>query len=196
MAILVALSCAFVLGPIQSAGAATQTVTATGNSGPGSLRDAVGSLNGSPGTDEIVFAPGLAGQTITLATPLAITKATGSLTINPAAGAVAGIKVSGGGTSALLNLTGPAPVTINQLELREGVGPPGADGVADRELALVAGRRWRRDPDRPRDQAHVPEQHVVRTSGGAGGAGGNSAAAFSVAAAVEVAVARSSTAGR
>ena len=50
-----AVSCAFVLGPVQSAGAATQTVTGTGDGGPGSLRQAVATLNGSPGADEIVW---------------------------------------------------------------------------------------------------------------------------------------------
>src|SRR5262245_56270901 len=41
-------------------------ITTNADSGPGSLRDAVATANAQPGTDRIVFAGSLSGQTITL----------------------------------------------------------------------------------------------------------------------------------
>jgi hypothetical protein len=100
-----ALACA-------SAGAATLPVTTNADTGGGSLRAAVATANGQTSNDEIVFDASLAGQTITLASPLAITKTAGSLVINPASAVTAGVTVSGADTVALLDLTGAAPVTV------------------------------------------------------------------------------------
>ena len=110
-----------------AASADTFTVTNATDSGAGSLRAAIGSASSSTSADdEIVFASPLAGTTITLLTPLTIdTTTSGPLTINPAASVVSGVSVSGGNTSALLDVSG-GTVTINQLTLRDGTGAAGA----------------------------------------------------------------------
>jgi hypothetical protein len=111
--------------------ATTFVVTSAADSGAGSLRAAV-TLAGSTGSDpdEIVFVDELAGATITLTSPIAADLgASGPLTINPGAGEVAGIALSGGGTSELLELDG-GELTINRLTLRDGSGADGADGAA------------------------------------------------------------------
>src|SRR5262245_8509355 len=59
---------AFLLAVVFAGGAATAatfTVANLADSGPGSLRQAVLDANASPGADDVVFAPGVAG-TITL----------------------------------------------------------------------------------------------------------------------------------
>ena len=113
-----------------SASAATETVTTTADTGAGSLRAAIAAANGQASADEIVFAPALEGQTITLSSPLAVTKTAGSLVVNPSSALRTGVTVSGDDTSALLEVTGAAPVTINRLTMRDGHGPDGAGGAS------------------------------------------------------------------
>lgn len=110
-----------------AASADTFTVTSAADSGPGSLRAAIGSATATTSADdEIVFDAPLTGATITLLTPLTIDATTsGELSINPATSVVSGVSVSGSNTSALLDLSG-GTVTINQLTLRDGAGAAGA----------------------------------------------------------------------
>jgi hypothetical protein len=113
------------------------TVTNLANAGVGTLRSAVISANGNPGSDTIDFAPGVVG-TITLTTgELAITD---PVTINgPGA---ASLSVSGNNASRVLNISAvPADgdVTITGLTLRDGnvVGDGGAIAGTNQDLSLV-----------------------------------------------------------
>jgi hypothetical protein len=58
------------LAGVAPAHAASFVVTTTADSGAGSLRDAIDQANAGAGPDTINFAPGIAGQTIALASPL------------------------------------------------------------------------------------------------------------------------------
>ncbi len=73
--------------------------------------------------DAVTFTAGL---TITRETPLQFGAAGGPLTLNPAG--AAGVTISGGGTSALLDVTG-GDVTINRVDLLDGRGADGAPGL-------------------------------------------------------------------
>src|SRR5262245_24183463 len=86
------------------AGAATFTVNNTTDNNAGSLRQAIIAANGTVTDDVIQFAAALNGQTITLTSgPLILNKPTGTLAMDgPATGT--GITISGGGTSALLDV--------------------------------------------------------------------------------------------
>ncbi len=110
-----------------AASADTFTVTSAADSGPGSLRAAITSASATTSADdEIVFAAPLSGSPITLLTPLTIdTTTSGPLTINPATSVRSGVSVSGGNSSALLDVSG-GTVTINRLTLRDGTGAAGA----------------------------------------------------------------------
>jgi Ca2+-binding RTX toxin-like protein len=102
---------------------ATLTVTNTNDTGAGSLRAAIASANTNVDADTIVFAQGLAGQTIALTAlsgNLVITQ--GTLTINGDLNGDgdADITISGGNVTDILNIAGPANVTLNSLVLTGG----------------------------------------------------------------------------
>ena len=93
---------------------ATITVTNANDSGPGSLRDAIGASNSG---DTIVFASFLTGSTITVLTPLVLNK---GITID---GTEPGqnVVVSGGGTTTVFDVTGSS-VTLQGLAISNGRG--------------------------------------------------------------------------
>ena len=122
--VVAVLAAASVLAP--SAGAATFTVSSTADSGGGSLRQAVLDANASGTDDTIAFSGAMAGQTIVLTGgALVVNKPGRSLLID---GSAIGPRVSGGATNALLDVT-TGSVTVWQVQLRDGRGPDGADGV-------------------------------------------------------------------
>jgi hypothetical protein len=117
----VRLGLAFILAPFlaSTALAATFTVSDLDDSGPGSLRQAVLDANASPGADDVVFTPGLAG-TITLTSGEILIA--DSLTVHgPGAGA---LTVSGNDQSRIFHIESPADppidVTLSGLTLTHG----------------------------------------------------------------------------
>jgi hypothetical protein len=113
--------------------AETLTVTDSGDSGPGTLREAIASAN--PG-DTITFAPdlnGVNGGTITLTSgELSIYK---NLTIEgPGAGKLA---VSGNDQSRVLNINTSFPVSISGLTIKEGNGVGGGGGIYSNHGATI-----------------------------------------------------------
>ncbi len=97
-------------------------VTNTADSGPGSLREAIGSVaNGG----SILVDPALASSTITLTSgPLVINK---SVTID--ASAAPGLTVSGGGIDRVIIVEAAGVVTVSNLTLADGFGWQLAGGV-------------------------------------------------------------------
>jgi hypothetical protein len=103
-------------------------VTTNADSGAGSLRQV---LAGAAFGDVVTFAPSLAGQTITLRSPIQLTT---SLTISGlGAGA---LSINGNRATQLFNLVGSANDTISGLGLTGGLGAGGAVGVGAGTLYL------------------------------------------------------------
>ncbi len=106
-----------------AAGAATFTVTDTGDAGPGTLRQAVADANANAGAD-MIDASGVSG-TITLTSgQLAVT---GGLEIDgPGAGA---LTVSGGGSSRVLDFGSVGEdLTVTGMTITGGAAPSSEDG--------------------------------------------------------------------
>lgn len=98
------------------------------DSGPGSLRDAVGSANNNEGPDEIVFVEGL--QEITLDTPLQVSDALSI--IGPDSRQI----LSGGGDSRLIISTEPSQfLHLQNLDIRHG----SAEGPHDISCGISSG---------------------------------------------------------
>jgi hypothetical protein len=115
-----------VLAP--DAHAATFEVTNLGDSGAGSLRDAIDQANGAAGADTITFQSGLSG-TIAVAGQMDVTD---ELTISgPGPGA---ITLDGGDATRILYASGVSSVSISGLTLTDGSTP--SDGGA---LAIYGG---------------------------------------------------------
>lgn len=106
--------------PPGRARAATLTVTTTADSGAGSLRQAVAAA--APG-DTILFGPGLAGQTITLSSPLLVTR---NLTVDGSSLA-APVQISGADTVRVFKVSNNARVTFDSLTLVRGKALTGTD---------------------------------------------------------------------
>src|SRR5262245_45720468 len=109
------------------------TVTDPGDSGPGTLRQAIVDANNEaahPGPDTIAFAPALAGATITLTTtdpaasdgPSAFVVSS-ALTIYGGAAGVTVVRSAAGGTPAfrLFDVAGAGALTLQHLTLRGGM---------------------------------------------------------------------------
>jgi len=105
--------------------AATYVVTATADSGAGSLRAAISDANASPGADTITFASGGQGV-ITLAS--ALPAITDSLAIEGVFGAVT---IDGANTYRGFVINGPINVTLSNLVIRNvrAVGSNGGEGM-------------------------------------------------------------------
>ncbi len=97
------------------------TVTSAADSGPGSLRKALGSVCVG---GEIGFAPELSGQTITNLTPLTLAK---NVTIDGAG--APGLAISGGGTVRVFEVNASATATVKNLTLKNGYGWQVAGGI-------------------------------------------------------------------
>ncbi|MGE5156110.1 MAG: family 16 glycosylhydrolase, partial [Betaproteobacteria bacterium] len=97
------------------------TVTTSADSGPGSLRKALASVCAGGSID---FAPGLAGQTITNLSALAIGK---DVTIDGAG--APGLTISGGGTYRVLEVGSTATATVRNVTLANGYGFQVGGGV-------------------------------------------------------------------
>jgi hypothetical protein len=115
----------------------TDLVTNTGDDSatPGTLRYEIAHANAG---DTIIFDPSLAGQTITLSTPLDITK---TLAIEGHIGGGSGapdIAISGGGATGLLTIETGALVRLDGLTLENG-GEIGATGTAGTNDAPTGG---------------------------------------------------------
>ncbi|NVN97714.1 MAG: IPT/TIG domain-containing protein, partial [Geobacteraceae bacterium] len=112
----------------------TRTVTSASDSGAGTLRQTI--LASNPG-DAIIFDNSLNGQTITIASPLAISN---NLSITgPGA---ANLTISGGGTSQLFQVTGTTSFTLKNLTLANGaaiVGGAILDDPAGTTTTTISG---------------------------------------------------------
>jgi hypothetical protein len=135
--VLLALACGLAA---PSAHADVFVVDSTADGGAGSLRDAFTAAATSSGVaDQIVFAPAMAGATVTLAAPLEDDLSGGGpLTINPLGDEVGGITLSGGGTNALLGLEG-GDLTVNGMTLRDGRGRTAPTARRSPRLAAAPG---------------------------------------------------------
>ncbi|MBI5655915.1 MAG: hypothetical protein HZC44_03430 [Geobacter sp.] len=102
--------------------AATLVVTSAGDSDAGSLRQTI--AGAAPG-DAITFAPGLSGQTITLATPLVIDK---DLTIS---GPGAGSLIVSGSSTRILQVSAGSTLILQYLTLTGGIADNGGALLAD-----------------------------------------------------------------
>ncbi|MTD45949.1 hypothetical protein GKE82_17055 [Conexibacter sp. W3-3-2] len=127
-AVALALAATGLLLAPGAAGAATFTVSSTGDAGAGTLRAAVLAAAAASGDDTIALDPSLSGQTITLLTPLPFAATTGTTTIDGGSTAIP-VTVSGGGTAALLDVGTGATVRISRVTLADAVGADGADGA-------------------------------------------------------------------
>lgn len=125
LSLLLASSLALAVAP-----GATLVVLNAGNSGAGSLRQAI--VDAAPG-DVIHFAPGLSGQTITLASPLSIGKA---LTID-ATGLANGIIISGNNTVRVIEVTSGQTVALTALVLTGGIGELGGGVYNEGNLTVT-----------------------------------------------------------
>jgi hypothetical protein len=115
------------------------TVTDPGDSGPGTLRQAIVDANNEaahPGPDTIAFAPALAGATIDLTTTDPAAPAndgasafavSSSITIDGGTAGVTVARSAAGGTPAfrLFDVAGSGDLTLQHLTLRGGVGVSG-----------------------------------------------------------------------
>ena len=106
--------------------AAPFAVSNTADSGEGSLRQAISDANASAGEDTIAFDPSLSGQTITLASQLAVADSAG-LIID---GGSANITVSGNDAVRVFEVRGGAKLTLNNLTVANGRGAAGG-GIAN-----------------------------------------------------------------
>jgi parallel beta-helix repeat protein len=107
--------------------AATLTVLNINNSGPGSLRQSVIDAAASPGADIIDFAPALSGQTLVLASEIALSMiSAGNLSVD--ASSLPGcFTLSGGGICRIFSVSGSGgTVTLTGLTLRNGNGVGGS----------------------------------------------------------------------
>jgi predicted outer membrane repeat protein len=105
--------------------AATATIAANGyhvfstaDSGPGSLRQAFADAAAQGGASNITLDPALSGQTITLASEIALTDAEG-VTLDATA-LPAGLTISGGGINRIFRISNGANVTLRALTLTGG----------------------------------------------------------------------------
>ena len=106
------------------------TVINNGDSGAGSLRQTV--LDAAPG-DTITFAPGLSGQTITLATPVTLDK---NLTLDASALA-GGLTVSGNDVTRVFQVTASTTVSISALTVSSGKAVDGGGILNQGVLTLT-----------------------------------------------------------
>ena len=98
-------------------------VTNNGDSGPGSLRQAITS---APSGATILFANSLRGETITLSSgPLVLNQ-----NVNIDGLGASKLSVSGGGSSEVFNVTGGVTATISGVTITDGVYNPGYYGFA------------------------------------------------------------------
>ncbi len=106
--------------------AATFDVTSTAGTGPGTLAQAVADANASVGADTILFAPAIAGQTITMTT--AITVTSGIITINGETNTV-GMVLDGALTVRHFSVDAGAELNLYGLNLTRGQDTSGAGSV-------------------------------------------------------------------
>lgn len=106
----------------QPARAATYTVTSSGDSGTGTLREAVGFANASATDDVIDFA---IGGVITLTSGEIAIANNGSLTID---GSGHTVVIDGDSASRVFNIASNAVVTFNRLTITNGLAPTGENG--------------------------------------------------------------------
>ncbi|MGE5377764.1 MAG: choice-of-anchor Q domain-containing protein, partial [Bacteroidota bacterium] len=99
--------------------ASTWTVTSTGDSGPGSLRQAIADAVSG---DVITFDPSLAGQTITLASDIVIDPGSNEMVLTiDGSGLLPQVTISGGDLAHFKLLT-PTDITISDLTVVHGYG--------------------------------------------------------------------------
>ena len=105
-------------------------VSNTGDSGPGSLRQAIIEANAQQGANEIIFDP------TAFATPQSITLTSGQLELSDTSGTetitgpAAGVTVSGGGTSRVFQIDSGVTASISGLTITDGNANNGG-GLAD-----------------------------------------------------------------
>ena len=102
-------------------------VTTLADSGPGSLREALITATGLPGPDLIVFSNGINGGTISLASPLVVDDATGSVTID-ASSLPGGLTVDGNNTTRHFIVAENRSLTLRGLTLTRGRTPSSGSG--------------------------------------------------------------------
>jgi hypothetical protein len=121
---ITALSAVLLLLTAQGINAATFTVSTTGDNGPGSLREAVGTANATAGDDTIVFAIPAASCplgvcTITLTSGQLTVSPVGALTITNSTGA-ANLLISGNNSSRVIYVDRDANFTLNGVTITNG----------------------------------------------------------------------------
>jgi hypothetical protein len=121
---------------------ATFTVTITGDSGAGSLRDAVAQANSTAGADTIVFQAGL-GAVVLTSGQLIITDTTGATTVSgPSGGTQVVERSTAGGTPnfRIFQIQSGVTASLNNLTISNGQdnGPSGGGGIKnDGTLAVT-----------------------------------------------------------
>lgn len=121
----------------------SSTVITTGDSGAGSLRQALIWAASVAGANTITFAPALSGQTVTLSSEIVIGDS-GGVTVDASALAD-GVTVHGGaGTNRLFSISGAGNVTLSGMNLTGGDGAGAANnglgGAVRNAGTLVASR--------------------------------------------------------
>jgi hypothetical protein len=101
-------------------------VTNTGDSGPGSLRQAI--LDATEGS-VIHFDPAIAGQTIVLTTPLAVSATGGLAGVTIEGPLPQGMTVSGNLSTRVINVFDNAVLTIRNISIVDGRAVVGSGGV-------------------------------------------------------------------
>lgn len=101
-------------------------VTNSNDAGAGSLRQALTDAANHAGPDGIGFAPGLVGQTITLASQIVVTD-TGGVTVD--ATSVGGLTISGNNATRLMSVPSGGVLNLRRLRLTQGSVSGGGGGV-------------------------------------------------------------------
>ena len=111
-------------------------VTNLSDTGTGSLRAALTDASNIAGPDGIGFAPGLAGQTITLASEIIVTDTEG-VTVD--ATSVGGLTISGNNATRLFHVSAAGVLNLTRLILTQGNGDGAADDGYGGAVLMTAG---------------------------------------------------------
>lgn len=130
-----AITAALLLGAT-SVHAFDYLVNSTGNSGPGTLREAIDLANFNPTDDRIIFDNStMSGATITLSTQIDIYDDDGGTLIIDGSMLDSAITISGGGTNRVFGETEGNALTLKKLIVTNGSTTGNSVGYGDCDLA-------------------------------------------------------------